>query len=315
MPGKYPTNPILIKELLALRADLNATNGELAQQLGIPNVTLTFLSKYLNDNLDRVVEGFEALAFDVIKSIRQRIAFGTEIFEHSVTRRMANTFNLIRKTGDIALITSPAGNGKTCGRNLYQIANPSTVVINLNATTRHASKVEGALFSQVEHRDWKGQCSRFDYLVKRFKGSSRLLIVDNAQRLDSSGRQFLFDFHDEADCPIGMIGNPETLDRIRTNDQQYSRIGIYANYELRDDELPACSQRVAHQYSNAATAEAIADLVAYIAAREGRLRAVRKTVVLAQELRNVSAELRDNPRKAIRAAHSRLVRDYMLPGD
>jgi DNA transposition AAA+ family ATPase len=139
--------------------------------------------------------------------------------------------------------------------------------------------------------------------------------VDNAQRLASSGRQWIFDFADEAECPVALIGNPETLDKIRTNDQQFSRIGIHANYELDSRELPGASAHVAAQHSDPETAEQIADLVAFIAAREGRLRAVRKTVVLAQELRAISADLRDNPRKAIRAAHARLVRDYTLPND
>ncbi len=312
---QYPTDPALIAELTALRSRQAITNNELCRLLGIPGCTPTFISKYLNDNLDREVPDFERQAFDILKSIRERITFGAEIFETSVVRRMASCLTLIRKTGDIGLITSPAGNGKSSGIAHYQHANPSSIVVTLNATTRDANKVEAMVFRAVDHRDWKAQCSRFDYLVARFKGASRLLIVDNAQRLSASGRQWLFDFADEANCPICLIGNPETLDRIRTNDQQLSRIGICASYELDAKELPAAAARVAAQFSDPETAEAIADLCAFIAAKEGRLRAVRKTVILAQELRQASADLRDNPRKAIRAAHSRLVRDYQLPND
>lgn len=312
---QYPTDAALITELTALRSRQGITNNELCRLLGISGCTPTFLSKYLNDNLDREVPDFERQAFDILKSIRERITFGAEIFETSVVRRMASCLNLVRKTGDIALITSPAGNGKSSAIAHYQSANPSAIVTTLNATTRDAAKVESVVFRAVDHRDWKAQCSRFDYLVARFKGASRLLIVDNAQRLSGSGRQWLFDFADEANCPICLIGNPETLDRIRTNDQQLSRIGIHASYELDAKELPAAAARVAAQFSNPETAEAIADLCAFIAGKEGRLRAVRKTVILAQELRQASADLRDNPRKAIRAAHARLVRDYQLPND
>lgn len=312
---KYHTNPALIAELTELRTRQSITNHELCRLLGISGCTPTFLSKYLNNNLDREVPEFERQAFDILKSIRERLTFGAEIFETSVVKRMASCLNLVRKTGDMALITSPAGNGKSSSVNHYLAANPSAIRITLNATTRDAGKVEGLVFRAVDHRDWKAQCSRFEYLVARFSGASRLLIVDNAQRLTSSGRQWLFDFADEANCPICLVGNPETLDRIRTNDQQLSRIGIHASYELEDKELPAAAARIAAQFSDPETAEAIADLCAFIAAREGRLRAVRKTVILAQELRHASAELRDNPRKAIRAAHARLVRDYQLPND
>lgn len=315
MPGKYPTDPTLRAELNALRADQNTTNARLAEMLAIPGCTPTFLAKYLNDNLDRQVHDFEARAFDTLRAIRERIEFGTSIYPTSMVAKIGKCLDLIRKTGDIALITSPAGNGKTCAANHYFAHNPSAVRLNLNATTREANQIEALAFRTIDHRDWKGQTSRFQYLVPRFKGASRLLIVDNAQRLASSGRQWIFDFADEAECPVALIGNPETLDRIRTNDQQFSRIGIHATYELEAKELPAASFHVAQQHSDAETAEQISDLVSFIASQDGRLRAVRKTVVLAQELRAVSADLRDNPRKAVRAAHARLVRDYNLPSD
>jgi len=315
MPGKYPTNPEVAKALLELRTEQKLTNHQLAKMLGIDSVTPTFMSKYLNDNLDREVAGFDRIVMDILKSIRSRIAFGSEVFETSVVRRMGNCLNLIRKTGDIALITSPAGNGKSSGIKAYLSLNKSAILANLNATTRAANKVEQMVFFQVDHRDWKAQCSRFGYLVNRFKESSRLLLVDNAQRLDSSGRQWLFDFADEAECPVCLVGNPELLDRIRTNDQQFSRIGIHASYELEPGEIPAVSQHVAAQFSDTVTAEAVSDLCAIIGSHEGRLRAVRKTIILAQELRQQSAKLRDNPRDAVRAAHSRLVRNYELPAD
>lgn len=312
---KYPTNPALIAALNELRDNQGLTNGRLVKLLGIPGATETFISKYLNNNLDREVVDFERQAFDVIKSIQQRIQFGSEIFVTSVVRKMANAFDLIRKTGFISLITGDAGNGKTSGINHYLLANSSAIRINLNATTRDANKVEGLVFRSVDNRDWKAQSSRYDYLVERFRDASRLLIVDNAQRLSASGRQWLFDFSDDAKCPIALVGNPELLDKIRADKTQLSRIGINPSYELEKAELPAAAARVAAQFSDAETAEAVSDLCAVVANHEGRLRSVRMTVQLMQELRNSSADLMQHPRKAFRAAHSRLVRNYALPSD
>ena len=315
MPGKYPTDPTAIAEIISLRTELKTTHAGLCKLLSIDGVTPEFLSRYINDNLDRQVPNFEGRLRDTIKSIRQRIAFGSEIFETSVTRRVRHALDLVRKTGDIALITSPAGNGKTSGINAYLHDNASAVSITLNATTRVANKIEGLVFRTIDHASWKCQSSRFDYLVDRFRDSSRLLLVDNAQRMDGSGRQWLFDFQDAAGCPIAMFGNPETLGSIRANDQQLSRIGMHCNYELMPAELPAAARRVTAQYSDPETADLIEDLCSFIAGHEGRLRAVRKGVILMQELRNASADLRNNPRKALRAAHARLVRDYELPND
>lgn len=315
MPGKYSTDPTLIAALVALRQEKYPTHKDLVRALGISGVTETFLSKYINDNLDREVPDFERTAFDIVRSIRERMQFASSIYPTSVVRKMANVLNLIRKTGDFAVLTSPAGNGKTSAIRHFAAENPSSVCINLNATTRDAGKVEGLVFRTTDHREWKGQTSRFDFLIHRFKGTGRLLIVDNAQRLTMSGRQWIFDFADEAECPVALIGNPEMIDAIRANDQQFSRIGLHGQYILEDTELPAAAAHVAHQFSDAETAETISDLVAFIAKREGRLRAVRKTVILAQQLRSESAKLTSDPRAAIRAAHARLIRNYSLPED
>jgi DNA transposition AAA+ family ATPase len=312
---KYPTDPALIAALVSLRNDQGLTNKRLAALLGIPGCTETFLSKYINDNLDREIHEFDRIALDIVRSIRERMSFASSIYQTSVVRKMGNVLHLIRKTGDIAALTSPAGNGKTSAIRHFAAENPSSICINLNATTRDAAKVEGLIFRTTDHREWKGQTSRYDFLVNRFKGTGRLLIVDNAQRLTMSGRQLIFDLADDAEFPVALIGNPEMIDAIRANDQQFSRVGIHGTYALEAAELPAAALYVARQFSDDPTAEAISDLVAFISARDGRLRAVRKTVILAQQLRAESNKLRDDPRAAIRAAHSRLIRDYELPVD
>jgi DNA transposition AAA+ family ATPase len=311
---KYPTDPAIIAALVALRND-GHTNAKLASLLGIKGVTETFISKYINDNLDRIIPEFDRIAYDVLRSIRERIEFASSIHQTSVVRKMSNVLHLIRKTGDIAALTSPAGNGKTSAIRQFVSENPSAISINLNASTRDARKVEGLIFRTTDQRDWKGQTSRYEFLVQRFRGTGRLLIVDNAQRLTMSGRQLIFDLADDAEFPVALIGNPEMIDAIRSNDQQFSRVGIHGTYELESAELPAASMHVAKQFSDEQTAETISDLTSFIAARSGRLRAVRKTVILAQQLRQESAKLAHDPRSAIRAAHARLIRDYALPAE
>lgn len=313
MPGKYPTDPAVIAEIHALRIELKLTHKTLAATLQIEGVNETFLSKYVNDKLDREVPNFEGRFRDVVKGLRERIAFGCEIFETSVTRRMTNVFDLVRRTGDIGLVTSPAGNGKTSGINAYCRDNPASIRAILNATTTSGSKVESLIFGAIDTATWDRRTPRFDYLAARFREVSRMLIIDNAQRLDSSGRQWLCDFHDAAEVPIGLVGNPEAVGRWKRIDQQFSRIGIHGSYELEDKELSAASHHVARQFSDAATADAVSDLVAFIASQEGRLRAVKKTVILMQELRKASPKLANDPVAALRAAHSRLIRDYQLP--
>jgi len=315
MPGKYPTNPALIADLVALRDEQKLTNNGFTKLLGIPGVTETYISKYLNDKLDREVPDFELQAFDVLKSIRTRIQFSSEIFETSVVRKMTNTFDITRKTGFMSIITGPAGIGKTSGSNYYISRNRSAIGITCNASTREANKVESLVFNAVDTRDWDGRCSRFDYLVRRFKGASRLLIVDNAHRLGSTGRKWLFDFRDISRSPVALVGNPEMLKPIMACDQDRRRTGTFVTYELEKCEFQSAATRVAAQILGQETAEKISDLCAFIAARSGHLGSVEMEVTMMRELMLLSPALAADPRKAIRAAHSRMLRDYELPAD
>jgi DNA transposition AAA+ family ATPase len=130
--------------------------------------------------------------------------------------------------------------------------------------------------------------------------------------LDATGRQFLFNLNRDTGCAVVLIGNPEILDKIRRNAQHFSRTGVKGEPCLTEKEIPAAALRVAEQFSSAEFAAEISDLVAFIATKPGRLRAVRKAVILAFEL---AEKNKFEPRKALREAHRNLVRDYALPAD
>ena len=307
---KYPTDPKLREALIDHRTTHELTNKKFATILG---VTETFISKYLNDKLDRNPKNFDAEAWDALKSIKRRLEMARELFPTNVTREMHGRFNYIRATGNIGLFHGPAGTGKTSSTLLYIESNPSCPYINLNARTRTGRDVEAATFSSVESREWKANTSRWDWLVNHFKGSHRTIFYDNAQRLTGNGHDWIFDFHDATGCPIVEIGNPETLDKIKAVDQRSSRMGPSYAVGLTDSEVAKHAHRVAIQFSNEETADEIADLVAIIGKNEGHLRSVRQEVVLMNEFMKMQSSLKDDPRKALRMAHNELVRNYSLP--
>jgi DNA transposition AAA+ family ATPase len=310
MKSKYPTDRDLAAALLALRTKQGMTNPQLAKYF---DVGATFISKYLNDNLDHDPKDFDTKAWDVLKSIEARLDLVNNLFETSVSRAFAGRVDMARRTQDVCLICAPAGEGKTSSGRLYAQAHPSTIYRKLNGRQGDASSVESLVFDAIETRTWKGNTSRWDFIVSILKGTSRAIIIDNAHRLDTTGRNWLFDLNEETGCAIVLLGNPEILDKIRANDQQFSRIGVKGEPELDKKELPLVAQKVAEQFSSAAVAEEIADLAAFVASRPGRLRAVRKRVILAEELRAKNPKL--DPRAAFRTAHRNLVSDYALPSD
>lgn len=308
--SKYPTNPEIRTALNKLRADRGLTNPAIGKLLG---VSATFISKYLNDNLDREPRDFDAIAADTIRAIENRLDLGSQLFETSVSRAMSGRIDIARRTGHSCLFGSPAGEGKTSGGILYQLANPSSVYFKLAGTDRDSRAINTHLWNALRRSDWVANAKRWPVMVDAVKGSQRAIICDNAHRLDTSGRNALFDFSEDTGCPVIFLANPEILERIKANDQQHSRIGVYTDLRLTDAELPDVSCRVAAQLSDESTAEEISDLVAFVASKPGRLRAVRMHVILMQELRAKTPSI--EPRKAFRTAHKNLVSDYALPSD
>lgn len=314
MPDYQQIDLALRDDLLAHRTDTGLTNAGMAKLF---DVSATFISKYLNAKLDRDVGDFEDRARDILAAIRNKLQLENQLFETSVTRSIHGRIEMARRTSDVCLIHGVAGEGKTSGAQLYSLAHPSTFYHKITGRSRDAEHIQSGIFNQLSLRNFDYSKPRWDILVERFKGTSSAVIIDNAHRLSRSGRDFLFDLNEETGVAVILIGNPEILKWIKGNDQQHSRIGVagessFDNTAKGKKELPDVARRVALQFSDEDFADEVSDLAAYVAQRPGRLRAVRKTTILAREL---AAEKKLDPRQAFRAAHKQLVRDYHLPAD
>jgi len=307
---QYPTDPALTAALLDYRTKQGLTNSTLGKMFG---VSPTFISKYINDKLDHDPKDFTLRAWNTLTAFTARLEIATNLFETSVTRNIAGRIDMARRISDVLLIVGPAGEGKTSGARMFLDRNPGTIYMELACFQRSDRKVAAAIFDQLERRrDWKGNTGKAEFLFEQLKGSGRVIIIDEAHMLDATGRQFLFNLNRDTGCAVVLIGNPEILDKIRRNAQHFSRTGVKGEPCLTEKEIPAAALRVAEQFSSAEFAAEISDLVAFIATKPGRLRAVRKAVILAFEL---AEKNKFEPRKALREAHRNLVRDYALPAD
>lgn len=306
----YPTDKKLAAALLEFRTQQGLTNSVLGQRFG---ESATFISKYLNDKLDRDPKDFAERAWNVLTALKGKLDDATNIFENSVTKSIAGRIDMARRTQQVFLIVGDAGEGKSCGGRLFAENNPGTIYHELSTAERTDKQVAASLFEKLERRkDWKGDCSYYKFLVRQLRGSHRVIILDEAHLLESSGRQLAFNLCRDTGCPVGLFGNPEIEDKIRKSPQHLSRIGVKGQPMLTPKEVPANALRVATQFSSAAFAESISDLVAFVGSKPGKLRAVRITTILAYEL---SAKNGTDPRTSFRDAHTNLVRDYHLPTD
>jgi DNA transposition AAA+ family ATPase len=306
------TNSEIRNALLAHRSEHGLTNSSMAQRF---SCSATFISKYLNDKLDHEIGDFEDRARDTLAAIDARIELERQLFPTSVSKGMAGRIDMARRTSDVCLISGDAGEGKTSGAQLYRAAHPSSLYWKSTGSARDAQQVQSGVFGLLHLKNYDYSKPRWNIIVEHLRGSGRALMIDNAHRLSRSGRDWCFDLNEETGIAVILIGNPEILKWIKGNDQQHSRIGVmghaaYPPNKHGANELGKVAKRVAEQFSDEQFAGEIDDLVSYVATRSGRLRSVRKNVILARELAKANGT---SPREAFRTAHRQLVRDYMLP--
>jgi len=307
--SKFPTDPKLREALIKHRTENNLSNPQLSKALG---VSPTFLSKYINDKLDHNPRGFDLQAWDMLKALAERLEMTQSLFVCGFTKAIHGRIDYIRKTADIGCLSSDSGFGKTSSAKLYQQRNPSSIYACLSDRTRDGKQAERAVFAAVENRDWKGNASRWEYLVNRFRGSSRVILIDNAQRLSLSGVTWFCDFRDETECPIVLFVQDGFHDRIKRDAALTSRMGISKHLAPTSAEIAKSAPRVVAQVATIEQAEEVADLAVIVAKQAGHYRAVRKQSLLARTILESCPEI-DSFRTAFRMAHQELVRDYDLP--
>lgn len=303
---KYkPVNPDLRTRLEAYRED-GRSNSILAREIGCSD---TAVSLYLSDKFVGDIEKFEERAENILRTAPIRELVGLEIFQTGVTQTIAGAIQTILKTNDFAVIHGPAGIGKTCAAAHYVANHPTSIFTTLYQDCCNAHYIQKQIFETVKSRAFrKSGLNRTEWIFQRLKGSNRLLVIDNGHRATAAARKWLFDFHDCTGCPVILLGNPEIIETIKTNDQQFSRIGLCPEITLDPEEIPDLArlvlQRTCPEHAAALEAYAIT-----VATHQGHLRNLSKQLRLTLEF--IDRGERD-PRAAFRAAHTQLPRHYSL---
>ncbi|ODU24022.1 MAG: hypothetical protein ABS95_02520 [Verrucomicrobia bacterium SCN 57-15] len=236
-------NPELLTRLKAY----SDTNKLSLNQLGLQLAAHpSAISKYLNGKPEGDVNRLEASIEDLLKNASSRVIEKKEEFFHTnITDTIFTAFNTIRHDIDFGLLTGDAGIGKTTAIQMYLAKNPLAINVYLHARARNALSVERLIASEIDIARWDRRMPLFDFICQRLKGSNRLLIVDNGQRLSRGGLDLLFDLHDLAEIPVCILGNPEELyPKISRNDQMFSRVGYKRDLNLIDNPLAPCKAMV-----------------------------------------------------------------------
>ena len=306
-PQTTATKPIRADLLDQIRAHKSAhklSDDKFGKLVGMAG---SQINRALNGKFEGTPETFESKVEDFFKADPLRRAKCEILFENEFSKAMKSFLETVRRTEDIGLAYCAAGKGKTSGIQLYFADNPTTISIELSKWNSGADGLARLIFHSVDARRWRGNTSRGDFLVERFAGSRRLIIIDNAHRMTAGARQWIFDFHDATGCPVALVGNPEVLDAIRENDQQFSRIGLRS--EIKGGRAKDDAERLVSIHYPQADGQ-LADLATIVIKNQGHLRALKKQLLLARDLFTSGGF--SSHAEAFEAAHTKLVRDYSL---
>lgn len=328
-PGAMAATPVAAKikscnELLRnkLREMREATgsiwsNSKFATKLGVSSAVI---SQYLNDagcKYDGDVKGLEVRIDDFLRNEERRRASGIETTWSDASEQMKAAFEYIRRTNDIGAIVAESGEGKTRGIELIREEHPLALLFTVRAWSCDKNSVQSALWDCIPHVGYDSQQKRAAFMCTSLRGSDRPLIVDDAHKLTRPALHWLFDFYDETNIPIALIGTIDLIDKLEDDSQRFSRVGVHMPIKTRwnskegiktGKDLIRKMVKTLAPDSNGDTGELI-DLCEQVARQHGHFRSVHKQLKLAAELK--SKHHWTWP-QSFRNAHELLLRQYKL---
>ncbi|HRR34004.1 MAG TPA: AAA family ATPase [Kiritimatiellia bacterium] len=265
-----------------------------------------FISKYMNGVPEGDVAAFEQRVKDMLDRERRKRTWADIYFQTEAVAACFTVFELIRESSDIGLVYGPAGVGKSVAVRRYA-ADHGTVISFVGEEGRGGPyAIQRGIASGIDMRKWsRRECRLSEYIADKLAGSERLVLIDNAQRIDISGLRWLMDFHDATGVSFALVGNPEVIDKLCGRDQLSSRIGIrydIAQAGITGDWIDrAADEMVAAMWPKAA--QEVALLARETARRPGHLRTLSKQLKIAIRLCDTDAFRGKFARSFVEARH------------
>ncbi len=220
--------------------------------------------------------------------------------------------DFIHQNRHIGVGYGPAGPGKTCAGKLYAAKNPTCVYLHIWDWTTGRDKLINELTRAALVRCGKNE-SKAEALVRTFRDSDRLIILDNAQILTTRSRKFLMDFFDATRTPIAMLGNQEIVKKFELNDQHASRLGRCIDVtdaggenRSRVDKASVITLLKAYMPAAADDKDAQSETLAILRKKDGgAARAAKMTLKLAQRITSTAGSI--TAKDAIKLAQTQLI--------
>ncbi|MDH3997594.1 MAG: AAA family ATPase, partial [Desulfuromonadales bacterium] len=147
-------------------------------------------------------------------------------------KRIINVLSYSQLAGDIAVVYGGAGLGKTSTLKAYAEQHPNAWIVTMTAAHCGVAAALEEIAETLGLRGFPGRAARLQReLVRRFKGTAGLLIIDEAQHLNVNALEAIRSIHDATGIGLALCGNESVYARLTggsraaTFAQLFSRLG------------------------------------------------------------------------------------------
>ena len=196
------------------------------------NISPSVLSQWLNDKYPGSIERIDRVVQDFLARQKEKkeCSFKEGFLDVRNARLVFDLCRMCHVENEIGVITGTAGLGKTTSLKEYSSRHEDVIMIDVDNT--YTTKV---LISEIHSacRLPSGKLLShilFEQVVKKLKGSNRLLIIDEAEHLSVKTLDLVRRLHDRTGIGIVISGLPQFLTALRSRrgdyEYIYSRIGL-----------------------------------------------------------------------------------------
>jgi DNA transposition AAA+ family ATPase len=306
----YPCDEKLRKEILDLRGSNAWTNTSLAAQIGYTDAVV---SQYLGVGGNRYSGNVKRVEKKFMEFLRdQRLSLDASVASIAcdVSRQVEEAIEDIRTSKQIGAVLGEPGIGKSRGIHLYCANHELAIPLFVWYGERNASSTEECLFKSADVARVKRGGREAKMLAEKMAGSNRIIIVDDAHKLTCPALQLLYDFRDRTGLPIALFGDHRLIEKLRNDPQRLSRTGSVYTLKLKvtEDLIEHHIRQIIPDVNG--ELPALKKLCNTIAREAGHFRSVQMELARAVRLKKGCPDW--SWCAAVRAAHTRLIRDYEL---
>ena len=214
-----------IKEIVD-QNDLSISAIARSSGLGLTALSFYLKGKYAGDNkrIEKALRGF----LKQLEEKKNSVEF--EFVQTTVSNKVFEVADIVYTQSVIGVICGETGIGKTIALKRYTEEYPGVILIEVDLCY-----TSSFLFSEIHKKLGLGKgkhlSDTISEIVKKLKGSGRMIIIDEAEHLPYKALELLRRVHDKAGVGILLVGLPRLIHKITEGRgeyrQLYSRIGVY----------------------------------------------------------------------------------------